>query len=61
MDSTRALVLQWEKWADSRCLLKAEPTGLADGWDMGVERERSGGQLPGVWPEALTGERSLFL
>lgn len=34
---------------------KAEPTGLADGWDMGVERESSGSQLPGVWPEALTG------
>lgn len=53
----QVVVWQSEKWSDSRCILKAEPMGFAGGWDMEGERERerSKSQLPGVWPEILTG------
>lgn len=29
-----------EKWSDSVCSLKAEPTGFADGWRTKCERTR---------------------
>lgn len=53
----QVVVWQSEKWSESRCTLEAEPMGFAGGWDMEGEREREGsqGQLPGVWPETLTG------
>ena len=47
VDLTRVAVWRWEKWSDSGCLMKAEPTGFADGGDTAGERGRSGGQLPG--------------
>lgn len=41
----------WVRVSDSRHLLKAEPTGFADGWTVG-SREKGGKGGPGFWPEA---------
>lgn len=40
---------------------KTEPTGFAERWDMGDEREGSRGRLPGFWPVPLARMKSTFI
>lgn len=61
VDLTRVVVLRWEEWSESRCF-EGKAHRVADGWgERGEERGRERGQLTGVWPETLTGQRSLLL
>lgn len=34
------VVRSGEKWSDSRCILKIDPRGFADGLKMGYEKKR---------------------
>lgn len=43
------------------CVLESEPTGFADGLDVGDERRRELSRTPpGLWPEHLGGWGNLF-
>lgn len=57
----------WTGWGEGvrisewGCVLESEPTGFADGLDMGDERRRELSRTPpGLWPEHLGGWGSLF-
>lgn len=37
-----------EKWSSSRCSMKAEPTGFADGLDVGSKNIENSGVIPRI-------------